>query len=153
MILRTVVAVLGVNLLSSCAAFECGYGGPGCGTPGFRICEGPFIVGRSYSALATFFDDTGPHPAKITSSSSATPQIISVTAGATTGRLELAALARGEGRVTLQLEGWEGKSFTWAMDVSADGGVARDGGQFPPTIPGVLADGGSCVAESLSLVR
>ena len=137
--------------LSSCDFWECEAGRDGCGNPGLRVCQGPFLPGRSYTALATYFDDTGAHPATINSASTSSPGVVSLADGGSTGLLTITALGTGAGRITLELSGWKGESFTWAFEVTADGGVPADAGAFPFRIARGLPDGGDCVAQELLL--
>lgn len=146
------LAVLVLGFGSACTDPACGYGGPGCGLPGLQLCEGQgaWTPGRTLTAIATFHDDTGWHRSSITSFSTSTPAVLSVAKGSGLGELDITTVAVGAGRVSLGLMGWEGQTFTWALDVTTDG--ARDAGE-PSRIARGLPDGGACVSEPLVPVR
>lgn len=145
------MALGGLVVLASCDGLDCGFGGPGCGTPGLLVCNVPVAPGQRVQALATYFDDTGRHPATVNSVSTTTPALLAVELGGSVGQLTVTTLDAGVGLITVDVAGWKGKTFTWSLDTTgAD--VVFDAGQPPPQFAG-QADGGLCAARALSLAK
>lgn len=141
----------GSLVLVGCDGWECGYGGPGCGTPELMVCNTPVSPGERLQALAMFGDDTGLHAAKVKSVSTSTPALIAVEVGNSVGLVSIAALDAGVGLLTLDVSGWKGQTFTWVIDTTG-AGMTVDAGQYPLRFGG-LADGGVCSARALDLAK
>lgn len=109
-------------LITGCEGWECGYGGPGCGDPGLLgLCDSTLPIGQPVTATAVYFDDTGARPAVIVDLASAAPALLEVARGEGEGEVILTALAEGEARVDLEIEGWEGaRAWTFTLSSGAD---------------------------------
>lgn len=112
----------GIALDTSCAALDCGYGGPGCGAAELEgACGGALPLGAARDVRIVFADDTGRHEASVRAIDA--DAAVDVTR-LSMGRFRLVGLAAGSTSLVCQVDGWSGAQ-TFDLVVSAiDGGVA-----------------------------
>ncbi len=99
------------------SAWECGYGGPGCGEPRLAgLCEATLVADAPVEAMVVYHDDTGSHEATLRDLQSDTPELLRAEAAEGPGSLLLTPLAAGEVTLTLEVEGWEAPR-SWTLTI------------------------------------
>jgi hypothetical protein len=116
---KAIPALFVTFLLGGCGfaeAYECGYGGPGCGEPALRgLCTTDVDVGEALTLTVVYFDDTGSHPAEVLSAFSSDDRVLSVNRLDEPGQIRARFLGAGEASVDVKVEGWEEETFMFTL--------------------------------------